>query len=143
MSSQHEAADGFSPGYRSQTRGIQVAVEPRYLEDQSQTAEGQYFWAYTIEITNHGDETVQLRSRYWRILDGHGRLQEVRGPGVVGEQPILNPGDTFRYTSGCPLETPDGMMSGSYQMVTLGGESFDVDIPAFSLDSPFTRRTLN
>ncbi len=84
-----------------------------------------------------------MRARHWRIRDGHGRLQEVRGPGVVGEQPILGPGDSFRYTSGCPLETPDGTMVGEYRMVTEGGEEFDVSIPAFSLDSPHSRHTLN
>jgi ApaG protein len=130
-------------GYRAVTRGIEVTVEPRYLDDQSNPETAQYFWAYTIEISNHGRETVQLRSRHWRITDGAGRFQEVKGPGVVGEQPILNPGDTFKYTSGCPLETPDGMMAGSYHMVTEEGERFEVEIPAFSLDSPFTRRTVN
>jgi ApaG protein len=142
MSTPHSAI-AAPPGYRATTREIEVTVEPRYLDDQSNADNAQYFWAYTIEISNHGRETVQLRSRHWHIMDGHGRLQEVKGPGVVGEQPILNPGDTFRYTSGCPLETPDGMMRGTYLMVTGQGENFEVEIPAFSLDSPFTRRTLN
>jgi ApaG protein len=130
-------------GYQAITRGIQVSVEPRFLPEQSDPDTGQYFWAYTVEIANHGSETVQLRSRHWKITDGFGRLQEVRGPGVVGEQPILNPGDSFRYTSGCPLETSDGMMSGIYWMETGPGQGFEVEIPAFSLDSPFTRRTVN
>jgi ApaG protein len=142
MSTPQDSIETVS-AYRATTRNIEVSVEPRYMDEQSNTATSQYFWAYTVEIANHGSETVQLRSRHWRIMDGHGRLQEVRGPGVVGEQPILNPGDSFKYTSGCPLETPDGMMSGTYLMVTGQGESFEVEIPAFSLDSPFTRRTLN
>ena len=139
----HITADAPVPGYRATTRNIEVLVEPRYLAEHSKPDQGMYFWAYTIQIVNHGQETVQLRSRHWRITDGHGRLQEVKGPGVVGEQPRLGPGDSFRYTSGCPLETADGMMVGAYLMVTEDGDEFDVSIPAFSLDSPNTRRTLN
>ncbi len=142
MSTLHTSFESAN-GYRAITRDIEVKVEPRYLDDQSNPDGAQYFWAYTIEIANHGSETVQLRSRHWRITDGQGKLQEVRGPGVVGEQPVLNPGDSFKYTSGCPLETPDGMMAGVYLMETVRGERFEVEIPAFSLDSPFTRRTLN
>jgi ApaG protein len=140
MPKQHAAIDA---GYRAITRDIEVSVEPRFLEEQSRPESSQYFWAYTIEIANHGAETVQLRTRHWRITDGHGRLQEVRGPGVVGEQPILAPGDSFIYTSGCPLETPDGVMVGAYRMMTEAGDEFDVDIPAFSLDSPHSKRVLN
>jgi ApaG protein len=142
MSTLYNAPDAPS-GYRAITRNIEVTVEPRFMDEQSNPDSAQFFWAYTVEIANHGSETVQLQSRHWRITDGQGRSQDVRGPGVVGEQPVLNPGDSFRYTSGCPLETPDGMMVGSYTMVADGGESFEVDIPAFSLDSPFTHRTLN
>jgi ApaG protein len=129
--------------YRATTRNIQVTVRPQFLDDRSSPAENHYFWAYTIEIANHGEETVQLISRHWRITDAFGRVQEVRGPGVVGEQPVLGPGQSFRYTSGVPLPTPSGFMLGSYNMVTAAGESFDIEIPAFSLDSPSMERTIN
>jgi ApaG protein len=125
------------------TRSIRVRVEPRYVEEQSQPDDGYYFWAYAVEIVNESSDTVQLRSRYWRITDANGRVEEVRGPGVVGQTPVLAPGATFRYTSGCPLRTPSGIMVGSYQMTTDGGELFSIDIPAFSLDSPGTRRVVN
>ncbi len=101
------------------------------------------FWAYTIVIVNSGRETVQLKTRHWIITDGTGRNQEVHGEGVVGEQPILEPGERFEYTSGVPLSTASGFMTGSYQMVTEDGEPFDIDIPTFSLDSPSQKRTLN
>ena len=129
--------------YRASTRAIQVTVEPSFLESESAPAEDRYFWAYTIEIVNLGQEIVQLRSRFWRITDARGRIEEVRGPGVVGKQPVLRPGDRFRYTSGCPLATPSGFMVGSYQMQTERGELFLVDIPAFSLDMPSRGRVLN
>jgi ApaG protein len=129
--------------YRATTRAIQVTVEPSFLETESAPAEDRYFWAYTIEIVNLGQETVQLRSRFWRITDARGRIEEVRGPGVVGKQPVLRPGETFRYTSGCPLPTPSGFMVGTFQMQTERGELFVVDIPAFSLDMPDRRRVLN
>jgi ApaG protein len=129
--------------YRALTNAIEVSVLPEFAESRSDTRQGKFFWTYTIEIANFGEETVQLRSRYWRITDALGRVQEVRGPGVVGEQPILNPGDRFRYTSGCPLDTSDGMMSGSYQMVGSSGAMFEVEIPAFSLDNPHVPRVLN
>lgn len=129
--------------YRAVTRHIQVTVEPRFLEEESRPSEGRYVWAYTIEIVNMGPETVQLQSRFWQITDEHGRRQEVRGTGVVGEQPILEPGERFEYTSGCPLATPSGMMVGSYQMAGESGALFSVAIPAFSLDSPHMRRSLN
>lgn len=129
--------------YRAVTRNIQVTVLPEFLADRSDPSESQFVWAYTIEIANLGDIDVQLVSRHWRITDGEGRLDEVRGPGVVGEQPILKPGDSFRYTSGCPLRTPSGIMTGSYHMIDGNGAAFDIDIPAFSLDSPFARRVLN
>ena len=102
-----------------------------------------FFWAYTIDISNEGSETVQLRSRHWRITDADGRTEEVQGPGVVGETPVLKPGGNFRYTSGCPLDTPSGIMVGTYQMATEMGELFNVAIPAFSLDSPHARRSIN
>lgn len=129
--------------YESATRGIHVAVEPTFLEDDSSPAQNYYFWAYTIEITNQGEETVQLVSRHWQITDAGGHMQEVRGPGVVGEQPTLSPGDTFRYTSGVPLRTPSGIMLGWYHMETEDGERFEVEIPAFSLDSPYALRSVN
>jgi ApaG protein len=129
--------------YREITRNIQVTVEPRYLEHESRPIEGRYFWAYTIEIVNMGPETVQLQSRYWQITDEAGRREEVTGAGVVGEQPVLEPGQRFEYTSGCPLSTPSGLMVGTYQMVSETGELFSVKIPAFSLDSPHVRRIVN
>ena len=122
--------------YQSVTRNIEVTVKPEYLADRSSPATGEYFWAYTIEITNRGTETVQLRTRHWRITDGMGRKQEVRGPGVVGKQPVLKPGESFEYTSGVPLPTPSGFMTGSYGMVSAEGEPFDIAIPTFSLDGP-------
>jgi ApaG protein len=129
--------------YEAVSHGVRVRVVPQFLEEESSPDEGRYFWAYTIDITNEGEETVQLRSRHWRITDAHGRTEEVRGPGVVGQTPVLRPGTSFRYTSGCPLETPSGIMVGSYQMTTEGGELVNVAIPAFSLDSPHAQRSVN
>jgi ApaG protein len=129
--------------YRTVTRDIEVSVLPRFMAERSAPDNGYFFWAYTIEITNHGRETVQLKSRHWRITDANGRLQEVRGAGVVGEEPVLEPGESFEYTSGVPLSTSSGFMTGSYGMVTATGEPFDIDIPAFSLDSSPAERTLN
>jgi len=111
-------------------------VTPRFLEERSSPDKGQYFWSYAIEIVNGGAETVQLQSRHWRITDALGRVQEVKGPGVVGKQPRLAPGDSFNYESGVPLETPSGLMVGTYTMVTDSGKPFEVAIPTFSLDSP-------
>ena len=129
--------------YRAVTRQIEVKVTPRFLPERSSPENGYFFWAYTILLTNHGRETVQLKTRHWRITDAQGRLQEVRGAGVVGEEPVLKPGENFEYTSGVPLPTPSGFMAGSYGMVTESGEPFDIDIPAFSLDLPQEGRTLN
>ena len=129
--------------YRAVTRGIQVSVTPAFMEDQSSPKDGRYFWAYTIEIANLGTSRVQLLSRHWIIIDAFGRREEVRGPGVVGEQPVLEPGETFRYASGCPLTAPSGMMQGAYRMIDDAGVAFDVEIPAFSLDSPHAKPTLN
>ena len=129
--------------YSETTRSIKVSVKPIYLEDQSSPVENHYVWAYQVRIENCGGETVQLRRRHWKITDGSGRMQEVRGPGVVGEQPVLGPGESFEYTSGTPLPTPSGIMVGSYEMETRGGESFSVRIPAFSLDSPHQAVRLN
>ena len=129
--------------YRAITRKIEVTVTPRFLAERSSPDKGYFFWAYTIDIANLGSETVQLKTRHWRITDAHGRLQEVKGPGVVGEEPVLKPGDSYEYTSGVPLPTPSGFMTGTYGMVTVGGEGFDIQIPAFSLDSAQTKPTLN
>jgi len=129
--------------YRATTRDIRITVTPQYLADRSSAADGRFFWAYTIEIVNLGKITVQLRSRHWKITDALGKLQEVKGPGVVGEQPVLKPGERFEYTSGVPLTTPTGTMVGTYQMVSESGEKFDVEIPAFSLDSPHGKRVLH
>ena len=129
--------------YEAVTGAIRVRAMPSYLDDQSSPEERYYFWAYTIEIENHGSEPVQLRSRYWRITDANGQVQEVRGIGVVGEEPHIEPGHTFTYTSGAPLPTPSGIMQGSYQMIDNEGEMFDVEIPAFSLDSPYAALTYN
>lgn len=129
--------------YEAVTRGIRIRVEPCFMEEQSSPEDGHYVWAYTVEISNDGTETVQLKSRIWRITDGEGRTEEVRGPGVVGQTPVIAPGKSFHYTSGCPLKTPQGIMVGSYQMTDEAGQLFDVAIPAFSLDSPYTRRSMN
>jgi len=129
--------------YRATTRNIEVTVTPRFLAERSSPSDSYFFWAYTIDIANRGIETVQLKTRYWRITDANGRLQEVRGPGVVGEQPILKPGASFEYTSGVPLTTPSGFMAGSYGMVNERGEHFDIEVPAFSLDSPDAPHSIN
>ena len=122
--------------YRATTRDIEVRVTPRFLEERSSPDKGQYFWSYAIEIVNGGAETVQLQSRHWRITDALGRTQEVRGAGVVGEQPVLEPGESFEYSSFCPLPTPIGSMHGTYQMVTSAGSRFDAEIAPFSLAVP-------
>ncbi len=123
--------------YTATTRGVQVSVRAFFLEDQSRPGEGQYMWAYRITIANNGRETVQLLRRTWHITDARGRTIQVRGEGVIGEQPILEPGEAFEYTSGTPLDTPSGFMVGTYHMVaTASGEGFDAAVPAFSLDSP-------
>jgi len=131
------------PMYQALTQNIRVTVEPFYLEDQSTPADAHFVWAYQVRIENVGSETVQLKNRHWRITDALGRVQEVRGAGVVGEQPVLRPGDSFEYTSGTPLQTPSGIMAGSYEMERSGGEFFEVEIPAFSLDSPHQQVRLN
>ena len=129
--------------YNSVTRNIAVSVVPFYLEERSDPAENLYVWGYRVTIDNQSDDPVQLLSRYWRITDGTGRVEEVRGAGVVGDQPELNPGDSYQYTSGCPLSTPSGFMVGNYTMRGRQGELFDVDIPAFSLDLPGNQRVVN
>jgi ApaG protein len=127
----------MSDSYSKTTRDIRVSVRSFFLADQSRPEEGQFLWAYRIRIENRGREPVQLLRRTWQITDAHGRLQTVKGAGVIGQQPVLEPGESFEYTSGTPLETPSGFMVGTYHMVaTASGETFDVAIPAFSLDSP-------
>jgi ApaG protein len=129
--------------YRATTRDIAVTATPHFMAEQSDPEQGRYFWAYRIEIANQGQETVQLLSRHWIITDGDGKIQEVRGEGVVGEQPTLAPGASFTYTSGCPLSTPQGIMTGTYLFTTDQGEAFTVTIPAFSLDTPQVQRVLH
>ncbi|WP_321499062.1 Co2+/Mg2+ efflux protein ApaG [Breoghania sp.] len=129
--------------YSEETNGISVVVEPTYLADQSAPADDHYFWAYTVRIVNQSETTVQLISRHWKITDAAGRVQEVRGAGVVGEQPVLRPGASYQYTSGCPLSTTSGFMVGSYEMESERGDLFSVAIPAFPLDIPDMPRVLN
>jgi ApaG protein len=129
--------------YTEVTDSIRVTVKPVYLADQSEPVENHYVWAYHVEIENQRGQSVQLLNRRWQITDSRGRVQEVRGAGVVGEQPVLQPGDVYQYTSGTPLPTPSGIMVGSYEMETPQGQRFDVAIPAFSLDSPHQPMRLN
>jgi len=129
--------------YSAKTNGIKIDVQPVYLEDESAPDECRYFWAYSIDITNERDDTVQLLSRHWVITDGKGMREDVHGPGVVGEQPLIEPGRNFSYTSGCPLTTPSGIMAGSYQMAASDGQLFTVNIPAFSLDLPDQKKVIN
>lgn len=120
------------------TRGVRVHVESEYAAERSQPSQNQWFFLYTITIANDGPETVQLLTRHWIVTDATGRIEEYSGPGVVGKQPILKPGDSFTYTSGCPLNTPFGVMQGTYQMVTDSGEHFDATIAPFTLSEPYT-----
>ena len=129
--------------YELETRRIRVSVRPAYLVDQSDPEDDRYVWSNTVTIENRGPEPVQLLSRYWNIIDGQGRIQEVRGAGVVGAQPVIAPGESFQYTSGCPLETASGTMSGRYQMRSASGESFEAEIPPFLLESPYERRQIH
>jgi ApaG protein len=129
--------------YTAITRAIVVSVVPTYLEAKSSPRSSQYFWAYRVIIENQGRETVQLLSRHWMITNARGELTEVKGPGVVGEQPVLKPGESHEYTSGVPLDTTSGMMGGAYQMETESGERFDIEIPTFLLDLPNQRVFLN
>jgi ApaG protein len=120
------------------TRGIRVRVVSEYARERSKPAQNEWFFVYTVRISNEGSETVQLLTRHWIITDADGRVEEVRGPGVVGKQPMLQPGDSFEYTSGCPLATSIGVMEGTYQMVTGSGERFDARIAPFTLSEPYT-----
>lgn len=129
--------------YSAVTRNISVSVEPFYMEDSSDPSDSRYVWAYRVTIDNQSADPVKLLSRYWHITDGLGRVEEVRGDGVVGEQPELDPGDSYQYTSGCPLPTSSGIMVGNYTMRNGKGELFEIDIPAFSLDLPGKPRVVN
>lgn len=129
--------------YEEVTQAIRVTVQPFYLNDQSSPDDNHFVWAYHVKIDNQGAETVQLLTRHWRITDAAGNVQEVKGDGVVGEQPVLSPGEAFEYTSGTPLPTPSGIMVGTYQMISESGSRFDIRIPAFSLDSPHEHVRIN
>jgi ApaG protein len=129
--------------YSATTHDIKITATPIFAPERSDAALNRYFWTYTIEIANDGDVQVQLLERYWRITDANGRVETVQGPGVVGETPVIEPGASFSYTSGCGLTTASGVMSGTYRMVDANGRSFLAEIPAFSLDSPMERRVLN
>jgi len=129
--------------YEAITQDIKVSVRPYFLESESDPENNHYFWAYNIQIENDGLETIQLMFRNWTISDINGNVEEVHGEGVVGEQPVLEPGDSFEYTSGCPLEASSGMMHGHYEVVTSDGRDFIVNVPAFSLDLPDARPVLN
>lgn len=136
------ATDNFTM-YESSTRNIRVAVQPAYLDDQSDPDEQRYLWSYTVTIENKGTEAVQLLSRYWHITDARGVVKEVSGEGVVGAQPVIAPGQKFQYTSGCPLPTASGSMMGKYKMRSSSGEAFDAEIPAFLLESPHEIRQIH
>ena len=129
--------------YSKKTKKINITVSPYFLDDQSEPDDQHFVWAYQVTIDNQSNEKIQLKNRYWKIIDSNGSEQEVKGEGVVGEQPILNPGEKFEYTSGTPLSTPSGFMGGYYEMETNKGEKFDAIIPQFSLDIPFIKNNLN
>ncbi|MDP6260130.1 MAG: Co2+/Mg2+ efflux protein ApaG [Rhodospirillales bacterium] len=129
--------------YSEVTNSIKISVDPTFMEDRSEPEDFHYVWAYHIRIENQGDDRVQLMRRHWHITDSQGRVHEVRGEGVVGEQPVLEPGESFEYTSGTPLATPSGFMVGSYQMIDEEGNNFSVSVPAFSLDSPHDLTLIN
>ena len=129
--------------YTKTTKSINITVNPSYLDEHSEPEDQHYVWAYQITINNLGKETVQLKNRYWKIIDSNGIKQEIKGRGVVGEQPVINPGEKYEYTSGTPLSTPSGFMEGHYEMETINGKTFDATIPLFSLDSPYVSNKLN
>lgn len=133
----------LDPVYTQTTNFVKITVFPIYLDSQSSPEENHYLWAYHVRIENLGTEIIQLRTRHWIITDAYGRRQEIKGSGVVGENPTIKPGESFEYTSGTPLSTPSGIMMGQYEMEKLSGETFLVDIPAFSLDSPHQAILLN
>jgi ApaG protein len=129
--------------YEKTTHNISIQVTPDFLPDQSRPEDEHYVWSYHVRIENKGDQIVQLKSRYWKITDAFGHSHEVEGEGVIGQQPTLAPGESFEYTSGTPLPTPGGIMTGTYKMLGIHGQSFTVDIPAFSLDSPYQRAIIH
>lgn len=134
---------GATSKYERVTNGIRVIVKPVFLDRQSDPSDGLFVWSYTVRIQNDSDESVRLKTRHWLITNAKGMTEEVKGVGVVGEQPLIRPGERYEYTSGAPLSTPSGMMVGRYGMETIAGERFEVEIPAFSLDSPHERRLVN
>ena len=125
-------------GEPDRSRGVRVSVVSEYSADRSNPRQSEWFFYYTITIVNEGTDTVQLLSRHWIITNGAGEVEEVKGPGVVGEQPVLGPGESFQYTSGCPLKTSSGVMRGTYQMVAEDGDHFDIAIAPFALHEPYT-----
>jgi len=129
--------------YEQKTHDVVVRVEPDFLDEQSSPDDNRFIWAYTVEIENQTETDLQVVERFWKIADSRGQVQEVRGAGVVGEQPVLKPGEVFRYTSGAPLTAPSGMMLGNYYVQTPEGDRFEVEIPAFLLDSPHEPLNLN
>jgi ApaG protein len=130
--------------FERETEGVLIRALPEYLAEESEPDEGRFVWAYTIEIENHSPEAVQLISRFWRITDANGVTQEVQGDGVLGEQPVILPGQSFSYTSAAPLAAPSGLMMGSYSMIRLDdGASLDIPVPAFALDSPYQSQLAN
>lgn len=137
----HMAEKNFT--YSSTTGEISVTVQPYFLQSHSLPEKSQFMWSYHIQIENRGDSPYQLLNRFWHITDGNGQTKEVSGEGVIGEQPILNPGELFEYTSGTPLHTPSGFMHGHYEMESSDGAIIRVEIPAFSLDSPFANTSIH
>jgi ApaG protein len=129
--------------YEQETAGMVVRVAPQFLPDESRPEDNRFVWAYTIEIENRRPDAVQLMSRYWRITDENGATQEVRGEGVIGQQPVIEPGQSFRYSSAAPLSAPSGVMMGAYSMQRDNGEAFDINVPLFALDSPHGSRLVN
>lgn len=129
--------------YERVTKGIRVSVRPTFLEGQSDPDDDLYVWSYTVRICNDTGDSIRVRTRHWLITNAKGLTEEVRGVGIVGEQPLIRPGENYEYTSGAPLSTPSGMMVGRYGVESAGGELFDIDIPAFSLDSPHERRKVH
>lgn len=126
-----------TPVYEAVTDGVAVRVQPRFMHDESKPSASEYVWAYTVEIENQSDQPWQVMHRHWRIIDSAGRTQKVDGEGVVGQQPVINPGEAFKYTSGAPLSAPSGVMGGSLDLISEGEEFMTVTIPTFSLDSPY------
>ncbi len=129
--------------FKATTHDVSVTVMPVYIDERSNPATSQYFWAYRVVIENNSDQTLQLLTRYWHITDSNGHVEEVSGDGVIGEQPIMKPGENFSYTSGCPLQTPSGIMVGHYMMQNEIGKMLKVEIPAFPLDLPDLSPVIN